>query len=121
MAKTIGGIRSLQINGRTYPTKGAWTVDLGGVMREAIVGADRVHGYKETPKVAFIEGALSATDETDLKALKDTTDATVVLELRDGTAVVLRGAWAAGEFQRTTEESEIAARFEGVEAEEVKL
>lgn len=121
MAKTIGGVRSLQINGRTYPLKGSWTIDMGGDMREAIVGSDGVHGFKETPTVPYIEGAMSLTDEMDLKELKATKDATVVLELRNNTAVVLRGAWAAGDFQHTTEESEVAARFEAMAAEGVKL
>lgn len=121
MAKTIGGIQSLQVNGRTYRTKGSWTYDLGGEMREAIVGSDRVHGYKATPKVAFIEGTMSDADDQDVKLLSKVDNATVVLELRNGKAIVLRGAWAAGEFQVSTEESEISARFEAQEAEEVQL
>lgn len=121
MAKTIGGIVSLQVEGRTYPVKGSWTYDLGGVTREGVVGADRVHGYKEEPKIAFIEGTVSDTDEQDSKALSQLEGAVVILELRNGKAIVLRDAWAAGDWQTTTEESEVSARFEAAEAEVVTL
>src|SRR5919206_119372 len=51
-----GGIISLQVNAQVYDAKGAFTYNLGRPKREAIVGADGMHGYKETPQPGFVEG-----------------------------------------------------------------
>jgi len=55
----------------------------------------------------------------DLKALQETTEATVVLELANGKSIILREAWYAGEGTVSTQEGNIAARFEGISAEEL--
>jgi hypothetical protein len=88
-------------------------------MREAIIGSDGVHGYRETPQVAFIEGALTDRGSLDLSALVRGRDQTVTLSLSNGKVIVLKDAWFAGEGTTSTEESEIAVRWEGAGAEEI--
>lgn len=93
---------------------------MGKGKREAIIGADGVHGYKETPQTPFIEGEI--TDRPDLK-LADLTsidNATVTLQLASGKTVVLSDAWYAGEGTGNTEEANIGVRFESkYEAQEI--
>jgi len=115
-----GGIIFLQINGEIFDAKGNFTYNLGRPMREAIVGADTVHGYKETPQVAFIEGEITDRGTLDLNSLVMLTGATVTLELANGKVIVLRDAWFAGEGTGNTEEGNIAVRFEAQSAEEVR-
>ena len=114
------GVIYLKINGEMQDAKGGFTYNLGYPQREAIIGSDGVHGFKETPQVAFIEGAV--TDRPDLK-LADFArldDGTVTLELANGKTIVLTEAWFAGEGAVTTEEAEIAVRFESrKQAEEI--
>lgn len=109
---------TLNVNGVLQDAKGSFTYNLGRSKRDAIVGADTVHGFAEKPQVGFIEGAITDRGNLDLAALVDTTDATVTLELANGKVIALKDAWFAGEGDATTEEAEIEVRFEG-RAEEV--
>lgn len=107
------GIIQLQTNGEIQDAKGSFTYNLGHPKREAIMGADGVHGYKETPQVAFIEGAITDRGTLDLKGLVTLSDATVTLGLANGKTIVLGEAFFAGDGNVSTEEGEIEVRFEG--------
>jgi predicted heme/steroid binding protein len=118
MSQRRGGIISLQLNGEVYDAKGSFSYNLGRPLREAIMGADGPHGFKETPQVGFIEGAITDRAGMDLDKLLTFKDGTVTLELANGKVVLLSDAYYAGEGTGTTEEGEIPVRFEG-KAEEV--
>lgn len=120
MAQRRGGIIQLQINGEVYDAKGAFSFNLGRPIREAIIGADGVHGYKETPQVAFIEGEITDRGNLDLERLVGTTMATITLELANGKVIALRDAWYANEGTGNTEEGNIPVRFEAAGAEEIR-
>jgi hypothetical protein len=114
-----GGIIFFSVNGQTQLAKGNFTYNLGEPKRDSIVGPDVVHGYKEMPQVPFIEGAITDRGDLDLKAFVNTSNATVAIELANGKMFALRDAWFASEGSGTTEEGEIAVRFEGLSAAEV--
>jgi len=113
------GLVQVQINGEIQDAKGNFSYNLGQPKREAIIGTDGVHGFKETPQVAFIEGGITDHGNLDLKALVTVDGATVTISLANGKVVVLRDAWFAGEGTATSEEGEVAIRFEGANAEEI--
>lgn len=119
-AEHVAGAISFQLNGEIRRLKGNWTYNLGRVKRDAIVGADGVHGYKEVPQVPMMEGAITDGRTLVLEDLLDFTDGTCTLHLRNGKVIELREAWFAGEGTVDTEESEIAVRFEGLSGEEVR-
>ncbi len=102
----------LKVDGTQYDAKGDFSYNLGSPSREAIVGADGIHGYKETPQVAFIEGAVTDSPDINLQELLESDNITVTLELANGKTIVLSNAWFAGEGGVTTGEAEIAVRFE---------
>lgn len=112
------GILTFKVSGTQHDAKGNFTYGLGGPKKEGIAGADRVHGFKETVQIPFIEGEITDRSELDLKALFDLEDETVTLELANGKTVLLRNAWFAGDRQASTEEAAIPVRFEGLSAEE---
>ena len=110
----IGGIIQFKIDGELFLAKGNFTYNLGVPKKEMIVGADGVHGFKETPQVSFIEGAITDTDEVDLEnQILKVRDATITLELANGKLVTVEEAVYAGEGNVTSEEGEISVRFEG--------
>lgn len=113
-----GGTLSLTVNGVRQDAKGNFSYNLGQPKREGIVGADGVHGYKESPQIPFVEGEITDRGDLDVAALVGTTDATVTLAVANGKTVVLRNAWFAGEGTVQTEEGNIAVRFEGLSASE---
>jgi hypothetical protein len=114
------GILYVKKQGKLLDVKGNWTYNLGKPKRDAIVGADRVHGYKELPQVAYVEGVITDKGSLDLENdILNVTDETLTLELANGKTIVFREAYFAGEGDVTTEEAEIAVRFEAMSAEEV--
>lgn len=113
------GLISVNVNGEVQSAKGDFTYGLGKPKREAIIGADGVHGYKETPQVAFIEGKLTDRGSLDFGALCELTDATTTVELVNGKTVVLRNGWYAADGTANTGESELDFRMEGLGADEV--
>lgn len=122
---TVGNRRagriSFRINGVLYEAKGSFSYNLGVDQREAIIGADGVHGYKETPQVSYIEGAITDYAGLDYEALVSADDATVTLQLNNGKVITLSHAWFAGDGTASTEEAELPVRFESrFKAQELK-
>jgi hypothetical protein len=107
------GMISLQLNGVMEDAKGNFTIGYGRPKREAIVGADGIHGFKETAQVAYIEGAITDRPDLDTGVLFSFKDGLVTAALANGKIVSLRDAWYAGDGTMTTEEGEIPIRFEG--------
>jgi len=120
MSQRRGGLIQLQVGGELYDAKGNFTFNLGRPVREAIVGSDVVHGYKETPQVAFVEGEITDRGTLDLAKVVTMVDATVTLELANGKVIVIRDAWFAGEGTGNTDEGNVAVRFEGRSGEEIR-
>ena len=118
MGQRVGGIILLRRNGELRQAKGAFSYNLGEPLKEAVVGADAVHGYKETPQAPMIEGAITDDPDLDLRDILGGRDETITLELANGKNVVLRDAWYAATGNVGTEEDEIEAKWEGVSAEE---
>lgn len=108
-----------KVDGQIYDAKGNFTYNLGVNKREAIIGADVIHGYKERIKVPFIEGEITDRGNLDVATFQKITDVTVTLELANGKTIVLRSAWFAAEGDVKTEDANIQVRFEGKTAEEV--
>jgi hypothetical protein len=113
------GIISFRVNGEQYDAKGNFTYGLGAPKRDAIIGSDVVHGFKEAPQVPFIEGEITDRQTLNLKTLLNLEDETVTLGLANGKVVSLSNAWYAAEGTGNTEEGNIQVRFEGLSAEEV--
>lgn len=117
--KRLAGIIYLKIGGVQYPAKGAFTYNLGQPKRDAIVGADTVHGYGEVPQVPFIEGEITDMPDASLKDLLNKVDETVTLELANGKVIALQEAWFAGEGTVSTEAANVGVRFEGTRCDEI--
>lgn len=116
----VGGLIAIKVDGETLYAKGNFTYNLGIPRKEGIVGSDRVHGYKETPQIPYIEGEITDHREISMEAIRKLEEATITLELANGKVIVLRQAWEASEGTGNTEEGNQTVRFEGMSAEEVR-
>ena len=114
-----GGIVFLKINGTQYDVKGQATYNIVGKARTTILGQDGRHGFKEMPTVVSLELSLTDSGTLDLKALATIENATITLELANQKVITLRNAWATGDWDASSEEGEIKARFEALSAQEV--
>lgn len=113
----VGGLLSIALNGTRLDAVGAFNWNEGTPIKTGLAGHDGVHGYQELPTVPFIEGEIRVTPGLDVRAVKQTRAATVTLTLPSGQVVVLRDAWFAGEGTASTENGNLAARFEGLSCE----
>jgi hypothetical protein len=116
----VGGIIEVKANGVLYAAKGEFTYNLGVNKREAVLGADKVHGYKETVQAPKLEGALTDAGDLDVKTILGLKDATVTLGLANGKIIVFKDAWYSGDGDITTEEGEIQFQIQALNAEEVR-
>lgn len=108
----VGGIIRVTVDGTEIRAKGDFTWNLGKPLREAVMGAGYTHGFKKTPQVSFIEGALTDRNDTDVAALADIESATIILELPNGKSIVWREAYWAVVTEGTTQEGEVKLKFE---------
>lgn len=113
------GTLFVKVSGRQYDAKGNFTYNIGSPKRDEIVGPDGVHGYKELPQAAFIEGEITDASDLDLAAFTTLRDETITLELANGKVFVLRDGWYSAEGNVQTEEANIQVRFVGKSGEEV--
>lgn len=109
-----------KVNGVRQEAKGDYSYHLGVPKRTAIVGADGIHGYTEEVQPPYIEGEITDRQSLDVKAFQTIDGAQVTLELANGKVIALRDAWYAGDGKVSTKEANIAVRFEGLSADEVR-
>lgn len=112
MSNARAGTVYVSLDGERQDAKGSFTCNSGGEKRDAIIGADRVHGFKAVPQVPFVEGAITDSSTLDINKLKEADGVIVTVEFRNGKIFTLSDAWYAGEGSVTSEEGEIAVRWE---------
>jgi len=114
-------VKYSQANGqsRQLALRGNWTVSIDPDEREGIAGQDGVHGYKEMPRVPFMEGEFSTVRGFSIDELKAIKDATITTETANGNVYLLRNAWTAGAREIDTAEGQCSIRFEGLSGEEL--
>ncbi len=113
------GVLYLLINGVQHDAKGSFTYNLGAPKRDALVGHDRVHGYKELPQVPMIEGEITDSATLKVRDLLNIEEATIHLKLANGKSFILRQAWYAGDGNVQSEEANIEVKFQGMSGEEI--
>ena len=119
MGERIAGVAYVKVDGAQFPLKGSMTVSPSDTEREGIAGQDGVHGYKEMPRVPFIEGDFSTVPGLSVEAINKITNGTVTAELANGNVYVLTQAWCTNATEIDTEEGQFTARFEGVRCREL--
>ena len=112
------GVEALTIDGEPYDIASEMSYNITTLSSESTLGANGPIGAKIMPRVPFIEGVIYDRADLPLLRLMQTQDATIVLRLRNGKAVYLRGAFVAGEPSVAGGEGAISVRFEGTSAGE---
>lgn len=113
MATKIGGRARILINGVQYALRADVTIIPSDVSRESIVGQDGYHGVRETPVACACEFTLSDMPNVDIIALAKLTDATVSIQMDNGTQYVFRNAAQVNAIELNQTEGSYAVRFEG--------
>lgn len=83
--KQIAGKATVYIDGKKKWIGDSYSYALGNATREDSIGKSGVAGYTETPAAAKISMQLIDTEDSPLEGIESVTDATIVLDLNDGT------------------------------------
>jgi len=110
----------IKVDGALLSTMPGAKLDLGGTMREPVIGDNKVHGYKATIKPATLECELSLGQGYSLAQLQNITDATVTYEADTGQTYVVRHAFVTDTLSvQAGDGGKVALKFSGDPAEEM--
>ena len=115
------GFATLKIDGDVLDTNSGASLDLGGVVRTAVMGSNRVLGWAQTPKQARLECEVFAQKGTNLQRFADIEEATITFTADTGNTWILPNAWLAEppKFTQAGEGGKVNLIFEAAVAEEV--
>jgi len=117
--KKIAGTAYLKVDGKQYTLAGKMNVSPSPIEREGKVGLSGPAGYKEMPRIPFCEADLHTTDDLSVADLDAITEATVKVELANGSIYVFREAWTTAAHEIDGAEGQVSVRFEAMEAQEL--
>ncbi len=109
----IAGIAYLKLDGTQFSLRGSFMVRPLNRTREAIVGQDGYHGYRETEVAPEIEGEISDRGGLSIKALQEVKNATVTAELVNGKTYILNDAFYADNAELNATDGTITVKFVG--------
>ncbi len=119
MAQRIAGTAYVKADGVQYTLAGRLTVSPSNTEREGLAGLSGPAGYKETPRIPFVEGDVHTTADLKIADLEQITDATIKVELANGKIYLLREAWCTSALEIDASEGTVGVRFEGMEGKEL--
>lgn len=109
----------IKAGGELLRTESGAKIDLGGIVRTAVMGAAGVHGYAEKIKEATLECEVVLAAGDSLEKFRKMTDITVTFECDSGQVYVIRNAWCQDPPVITEGEGgKIPLKFIGPQAEE---
>lgn len=119
MANRVAGIATITVDGTAYGLRGNFTVSPSIRQREMLAGQDFVHGWREMPRVPFIEGDINLHPQLSIEDLEAIENATVQADLANGRSWVLREATTTAAFELNTQDGTVRVRWEGVSCDEI--
>ena len=121
MAIRFAGVAFVKVDGQQLPLQGNLTVSPNVVEREMIAGQDAVHGYRELPRVPWIQIDISTLPDVELEDLEMQTDVTVVVQLANNKQYSLSQATCRGGIEVNARDGRATVRWEGISCEEMNL
>jgi uncharacterized protein YlzI (FlbEa/FlbD family) len=119
MSNRFAGVAYWSVDGRQLAVRGNLEVMPSRYDRTGIAGQDAVHGYSELPVVPYIAGDVSTLEGTSVENIDAVTDATITVEMANGSVFVLRNAWRAERSTVNTRDGQFHVRFEGLSCDEL--
>lgn len=118
----LTGTLSIKVDGDTIFSKsGQFTFNKGGYERTAQNADFQVIGFTKKPVPAVVSGTCQHTSETDMDALADHENVSLVLDTDSGQSWLVRNAFATKPPELSGENGDMAVEYSGVgPAERVK-
>lgn len=119
MSNRVMGRAQIKANGQMLDSHPGAALDLGGVMRESVIGANGVHGFKESIKQSKLEVEISVKPGTSLAEIQRWDDITTTFEADTGQTYVQSNAWVTDTLSLTDNDGKAKVVIEGPPAEEM--
>lgn len=114
----LAGTVYLYIDGQNYMLAGDFEYSVSGVIRETLVGMDRVHGFSAKPKQGHISGSIRDWGGLSLAAINAMENVNVIARLTNGKTIVGNSMWAVDEQTVKAEDATLDLKFEGYDVSE---
>lgn len=110
----------IKVDGDLLRSNDGAKIDLGGPVRDPVVGSHSVHGYAEKIKEATVECEISLAKGDSLETIRNITDAIITFECDSGQTYVVRQAFLTEPPVITEGEGgKVPLKFAGQPAEEM--
>jgi hypothetical protein len=109
----IGGTLFFKIGGVQYSLGGSFSVDIGGITREPVVGPDGVHGFNTKYRAPTWEAELLDGSAVLLATIQGIEGQTLTAELDNGKTYVMTNGYQTGDVKLDAVEAKIKANFSG--------
>ena len=114
----IAGTAQVTVDGTTYQLEGGLKYSPSTVKREAMMGMDGFHGWKETPVPGSITMSIRDAGDLTVGAFNAMRNATIVASLANGKTVTGRNMGATDAQEVDAEEAKFEVKFEGPQVSE---
>lgn len=117
--KRIAGTAYFKADGEQFTLGGSMSYSVNEMTKTGVAGLSGVAGYTEASHVPYIEGEFFTTKEFATKKFEKMENATITLELANGTTVLLEQAWLSGDIAPDVAAGTCTLRFEGMRGKEI--
>lgn len=112
MARRIGGVLTLLIEGNAFPVRGSWEYTPTLTEREMQAGQDGVHGYTEKPSVPGMKGDVSDFGEISIQSLQQSDISVGQLNLANGKVIIGYDGVVKGAITPNTEDGKYSLELQ---------
>jgi Phage tail tube protein len=114
----IAGIATLAVAGVVQQLAGPAVYSPATVKREAMIGPDGFHGWKETPVLPYAKVSIRDAGDMTVADFNAMRNITLTLNLANGKTVVGRNMGTTETVEVDTDEAKFELRFEGPQLSE---
>lgn len=115
MKNRIAGTCYVSVDGDQLELAGKCTASLDSSEKEGLSGLSGVAGYKEMPRVPFIDIEAFVPKGFPMAKIRDRDDLVITVNLANGMNGVLSESWLAGALEVDGAEGKVNIKFEGKE------
>ena len=119
MSNRVMGRAQIKVNGQMLDTLPGASMDIGGVGRKTVTGANKVLGFQEEPRPSKLECEIAVKVGTSLAAMGRWEDVTVSFEADTGQTYVIANGWCLDPPSATDNDGKAKIVIEGPPAEEM--
>lgn len=109
----VTGTVVVRLNGASIRSESGAQLSMGGFERAPRFADHGLLGFSKKPVESTITCTLAHTAQTDLQAINETENATLIFETDTGVTYTVRNAWCSKPPELTGGEGQVAVEFKG--------